>query len=66
MGWMIGTKRWIRADELVAVMIDAPFNGWKESIMSDTQAMVKRARQVLGDWLNDVVKRSLVSSGYLF
>lgn len=48
MGWMMGTKSCLRVDELAATMIDAGLNGWKETTLSDVQAMGARGREVLG------------------
>ena len=47
MGWIMGSKAWIKVDELAATMIDAALNGFKESTLSDNKVMVTRGREVV-------------------
>ena len=45
-GWMFGTKRTIRVDELAAVLIDTAINGSKEETLQNNLGMVTRGREL--------------------
>ena len=47
MGWVMGTTKSIRVDELAAAMIDVAINGSMEDTLQDCQAMVIRGREAL-------------------
>jgi hypothetical protein len=47
LGWVLGSSKSIRVDELAAAMIDIAINGSKEDTIQDCQAMVKRGREAL-------------------
>lgn len=47
MGWVLGTTKSIRVDELAAAMIDVAINGSKEDTLQDCQVMVTRGRETL-------------------
>jgi len=48
MGWMMGSKKTIRIDDLAAVTVDAAVKGFEEDTMSDCQAMIRKGRNLLG------------------
>jgi len=47
LGWVLGTSKSIRVDELAAAMIDVAINGSKGDTLQDCQAMVMRGREGL-------------------
>jgi len=46
-GYVAGTKKSIRVDELAVGMIDVAINGSEDETLEDNEAMVKRGRRVL-------------------
>jgi hypothetical protein len=47
LGWVLGTQKSIRVDELAAAMIDIAFHGSKEKTLQDNHALVTRGREAL-------------------
>ncbi|KAG0650055.1 hypothetical protein D0Z07_3522 [Hyphodiscus hymeniophilus] len=47
MGWVLGTSKSIRVDELAAAMIDIAINWSKQDTLQDCQAMVMKGREAL-------------------
>ncbi len=46
-GWLIGSSKAIRKEELSGALIDVALTGWKEDTWTDNQAMVTKGREYL-------------------